>query len=522
MKYSKLLRQLKTPQLIPIPFAGQTRNAAGGYAWEVDRWTMLDRFLILGSETGTYYIGEHKLTMDHAQNVIEAIQENGLRVVQRIVEVSREGRAPKNDPAIFALALAASFGDEKTRATALGVVSLVCRTGTHLFAFAQACREFRGWGRGLRKAVGRWYSDQTPESLTYSLVKYQARNGWSNRDLLRLAHPKPVTEEHGALYRFALRGEEAQLPLLQAVLALRKVTTAQEAAALIREFRIPREAVPTEFLTERAVWDALLQNMPLTATIRNLGNMTKVGLLQPDSEATAKVIETLRNQEALRKARIHPVGVLAALVTYESGSGQRGSGKWTPVPRIVDALSDAFYATFGNVEATGKRFVLGLDVSGSMEGTLVNGIPGLDCRRAAGAMALVTAAVEPKVTHLAFDTDVYPLNLSARQRLDDVTRTLARTGGGGTDCAAPIAFALKHRIEADVFVIYTDSETWYGTEHPSQAMQRYRSKMGINAKLVVVAMASNRTTIGDPRDKGVMNVVGFDTTVPQAIAGFVG
>ena len=44
-----------TPQSQPIP--GQEErmdeNNAGGYAYVIDKWSMLDRFLILGSEGGT-------------------------------------------------------------------------------------------------------------------------------------------------------------------------------------------------------------------------------------------------------------------------------------------------------------------------------------------------------------------------------------------------------------------------------------------------------------------------------------
>lgn len=522
MKYSKILSRIKTSQGQPIPFSGQVPNAAGGYVWAVDRWTMLDRFLILGSETGTYYIGEQKLTMDNAQNVIEAIKEDGERVVAQIVAISHEGRAPKNDPAIFALALAASFGDDKTRAAALAALPQVCRTGTHLFAFTAACKGLRGWGRGMRKAVGRWYNAQNPEALTYGLVKYQSRNGWSNRDLLRLAHPKPATDEHAALYKWAVTGEMAgEARLLQAVLSLQGASDVEACAQIIRENRIPREAVPTELLAEAKVWEALLASMPLTAMIRNLGNMTKNGLLTPGSEGTEKVVAELSGIERLRKARLHPIAILSALATYANGRGVRGNGEWTPVPAVIDALNDAFYAAFYNVEPTGKRIVLGLDVSGSMVQTLVNGIVGLDCRKACGAMALITSAVESRVTHLAFDTSVYPLAISSRQRLDDVIGLLTKTGGGGTNCAAPIEYATAKQIPADAFVIYTDSETWYGSQHPAQAMAAYRQATGIDAKLVVVAMASNRATIADPQDARALNVVGFDTSVPQVIREFL-
>ena len=54
-----------------------TKNNAGGYGWEVDLLTSLDRFLILGTEGGTYHVGEQKLTADAVGNVIKAIKSDG-------------------------------------------------------------------------------------------------------------------------------------------------------------------------------------------------------------------------------------------------------------------------------------------------------------------------------------------------------------------------------------------------------------------------------------------------------------
>ncbi len=522
MKYSQLFNIKKTPQHQAIPNAGQVQNSAGGYSFEVDRWTLVDRFLILGSENGTYYIGAQKLTMEHAKNLLEALDEDGERLVARIVEISHSGRAVKNDPAIFALALASSLGNLETRFAAHLALPKVCRTGTHLFAFAEASKSLRGWGRGFRRAVADWYNAKSEDDLARTLVKFQARQGWSNRDLLRLSHPKPRTEEHRVLYKWAVSGElTGPNEFLGAIQEIRKLKSVTEAAALIRAFKIPREAVPTELLTDPEIWRALLESMPLTAMIRNLGTMAKVGATNPGSEAIEQILAALGDENRLRKARVHPLSILVAMLTYESGRGVKGLGEWIAVPEIVDALNSAFYASFANAESTGKRLVLGLDVSGSMEGTRVAGVPLLNCRKACGAMALVTAAAERDVTHLAFDTQVYPLAISRSQRLDDVVEKLARTGGGGTDCSAPIQFALRKKIKADAFIIYTDAESWYGSQHPIQALAEYRAKMQINAKLVIVAMAANRFSIGDEKDAGTLNVVGFDATVPQVISEFL-
>jgi hypothetical protein len=53
--------------------------------------------------------------------------------------------------------------------------------------------------------------------------------------------------------------------------------------APINDCDLPREAIPTQWLNEVEVWDALVQRMPLTAVVRNLVKMTAVGLVKPFS-----------------------------------------------------------------------------------------------------------------------------------------------------------------------------------------------------------------------------------------------
>jgi 60 kDa SS-A/Ro ribonucleoprotein len=550
--FATRLRRVATPQGEPIPGSAQVPNSAGGFAWPVDKWMRFDRFLIFGTERGTYYIRERLLTRENAAAVAECIAEDGVRVVRRVVEISEAGRAPKNDPALFVLAMAAGLGDGPTRAAALAALPVVARTGTHLFHWLQYLKGFRGWGRGVRRAVGAWYTAKPVAELGYQLLKYPSRDGWAHRDALRLAHPSAPTSAHDLLFRYAVGGwervkgaeavassadERAVIERLIAVQSLREMTP-PAAAEVIASRKLTREMVPTELLAHAVIWDALLDGLPLTALVRNLGVMSKVGLVVSGSDATRQVVSRLGDRVALRKARVHPVAVLVAMRTYASGRGARGEGRWTPVSQVVDALDRAFYATFENAPSTGKRIMLALDVSGSM-GSPVFGLPHLDCREASAAMALVTAASEPEHRFVAFtrgtypsrwsatlgsrfDTGLSPLAISPRQRLDDVVRAISDLPFGGTDCALPMVEALKHRWPVDAFVVYTDNETWAGTIHPAQALREYRERMGIPAKLVVVGMASNGFTIADPDDAGMLDVVGFDTATPQVIGDFVG
>ncbi|MEJ2539146.1 MAG: TROVE domain-containing protein [Gemmatimonadota bacterium] len=536
--FATRLRRLITPQSEKIPGTDQVRNSGGGYAFELDPWARLDRFLILGSEGGTYYIRERELTIDNATTVAELIDEDGERVVQRAVEISVSGRAPKNDPALFVLAMAAGLGDETTRAAALAALPKVARTATHLFHWLQFVQGFRGWGRSVRRAVAAWYTEKDAGKVAYQVLKYPSRDGWAHRDALRLAHAKPPTPTHDLIFRYAVKGWEAVVETegidpevaatLEAVRSLADATPA-EAAKTISEHRLVREMVPTELLRHAVVWEALLERMPMTAMIRNLGVMTKVGLLTPMADAAETVATRLGDGDALQAARVHPLAVLAALKTYASGRGMRGRGAWDPVARVVDALDAAFYLAFRNAPSTGQRTMLALDVSGSMN-TGVAGMPYLSCREASAAMALVTAATEPKHMFTAFTAGGYTFRgwstglrgiaISPRQRLDDVVRATGALPFGGTDCALPMVEALKNGWEIDVFVVYTDSETWAGNIHPVQALREYRERMGIAAKLVVVGMASNGFSIADPDDAGMLDVVGFDTATPGLIADF--
>lgn len=518
-----------TPQSQPIPGSTQVANSAGGYSFALDDWARLRRFLILGSEGGSYYATQGTLTAENASGTMRCITLDGLRVVKEVVEISKSGRAPKNDPALFALALCASKGDDSTRREALQALPQVARTGTHLFHFAAFADAQRGWGRGLRNAIANWYGSQEAKNLAYGAIKYQARDGWSHRDLLRLSHPTPKNEAQGIMYHWMTQGwpgvgeqehPVAEVAQIWAFERIKRASSEAEAASLIVQFRLPREAVPTQFLNSPLVWEALLQDMPMTALIRNLATLTRIGLLSPLSKTAKKVVAQLGDADRLRKARVHPIAVLSALRTYANGRGVRGSNTWKPVSSVVDALDAAFYTSFGNLTPSNQRHVLALDVSGSMSCGEIAGVAGLTPREGSAAMALVTGAVEKNVEYVAFSDHLVPVNLGRRMRLDAVLKQLGAIPMGGTDCALPMQWALKNKVETDVFVVYTDSETWFGKTHPVQALAKYRQEMGMAAKLIVVGMVSNGFSIADPKDGGMLDVVGFDTAAPQLMSDF--
>ena len=553
-----------TPQSEKVFGSNQVPNSAGGFTFKVDNWTRLNRFLILGNEGGSYYASEHKMTQDSAKCILECVKENGRKTVDTIVEISHNGRAPKNDPAVFALALVVKHGDAATRAYAYQNLSKVCRIATHLFQFLSIADTIgKGTGTGLRKAVQRWYNEKNLDGLALQVIKYRNREGFEHRDALRLAHLKTADAARNDIYQWVAwnkykAGKDAPVsakndsakvkysekheqiqswvkshydnegklivnihPMINAFEQAQRATTASEIVGLIREHELPREAVPTELLNTIEVWDALLPHMPLTAMIRNIATMTRVGLIAPLSQGSKLVAEKLANVEALKKARVHPIQLLSALKVYQQGHGERGGNSWTPVQTVVDALDSAFYTAFYNVEPTGKNIMLALDVSGSMDGGSISGIPGLTPRVVSAAMAMVTAKVEKNVYIKGFSTEFIDLNISGKKRLDDVISVINNLPFRGTDCSLPMVYAKQNKLDVDAFFVYTDNETYAGRIHPHQALAEYRKQSSNNAKSVVVGMVTNDFTIADPNDAGMLDVVGFDSSAPAVMSDFI-
>lgn len=518
------IKNSQTPQTQPAPGKEQVQNNAGGFVFATSPWEQLRRFLILGTEGGTYYASQRKLTAENTTNIAKLIKVDAKRVVDETVKVSDEGLAPKNDPALLVLAMVAKYAaDGQHRRYAMDNLPKVARIGTHLFHFVEFVNGMRGWGRTLKRGVSNWYLKQDFQNLCYQMVKYRQRDGWSHADVIRLAHPNPGENVAlSTLFKWATTKKEFEPTLISGVISAYEVAkTADEKTIikLISDWNLPREAIPTERLNSPGIWEALLQKMPLEATIRNLNKMSAVGLLTPMSNAQNLVMERLHNEQAIAKQRLHPVKVLIGLNQYSTGHGEKGSLVWTVNQQIVAGLNDTFYLSFKSLVPSNKRTMLALDISGSMTGGNCAGAP-FSPRVGSAAMAMVTARVEPYYHLMGFHHQFLPLAINKNMDLESVIKYINSLGFGGTDCSLPMKYALEHKIPVDAFIVYTDNETWGGESHVFEALRNYRQKMGIGSKMVVVGMTSTGFTIADPSDSGMLDVVGFDSSAPEVIANF--
>jgi len=530
---------------------GQKKNSAGGYTFVTSPLELAKRFLILGSDA-SYYDSAAKLTKQAADNLVKLVETGHSReLVDLVVEISTAGRAPKQQPGLFALAVAATHGTAEERHYAYSKLNAVARTASTLFTFIGYVTQFQRIGMGTQKAIRRWYLSRKPENLALQMVKYQNRDGFSHADLLKLARPKSDDPEFNGLAGWALRGDANGNPLPSLVQGFEKAKTADvvtELPGLIREHRLSWEMVPSEALNRKQTWDAFLDvNLPLGALLRNLPKLTNVGVIAPLGGRTSEIVDRLTDVEAIKNSRLHPLNILVALKTYASGQGLKGSQVWQPVQPVIDALDAAFYLAFPNVEPTGQRYLLANDISASMDWGQVAGVP-LSPREAVGALSLVIQRTEreshiigftgyaggrgssrfgaahtvggPKAGGSYYGSAVTPIDISPKMRLDDVTKKMRALPMGGTDASLPMLYAIEQGLEVDTFIVLTDNDTWAGTVHPFEALKLYRKESGINSKLIVLATKGDKFSIADPRDPRMLDIPGFDTAVPAIIAEF--
>lgn len=535
----------------PIPGreAEMVRNDAGGFVFRKDVWTRLADFLVLGTEGGTYYANERKHTYSNIASLREAVALDGVRAVSLAVDTStsRPPRAPKNYPALYAVAFALANGDVDARRAAADAVPQVARTTdhlAHLFGYYKSLKGKIGAGGGVgvssspvvRRAWAGWFTARTPDAVAYTFLKGRQRktgDGETFRpaDLLRLSKPVPRNEVENALFAL-VSGKQTpmdasgHLSAAKAFYEAQLADTPAKAVRAINAYHVPWEFLPDEVLGSAAVWEALVPHLGITALIRNLSRMTQLGTLGPFRPANQIVARRLTDQSELHRGRVHPFDLMLALKVYESGRAQPNDRApirtWTPVPSVVDALNAAYAASFAVAEQIPHRLVVAVDRSGSMSWPVSHGGSSLGSAFHVGsavAQILMRTAAPDAVWPLDFDSSVRASRLRADMSLSQVFQL--GHSGGTTDLAAPIRWALDHAISVDGFVIVTDGETWAGPRHATHVLDAYRRRINPSARVIVVSTTASGTTIGDPRDPGVLNVAGFDSALPALISGWL-
>ncbi len=264
-------------------------------------------------------------------------------------------------------------------------------------------------------------------------------------------------------------------------------------------------------------WSAIASNASWQTTRMNLNTFARHGVFLDDA-LVKKLAARLADPDQVRRARVFPYQLLVAFMN---------AGNDVPV-ELRNALQDAMETAIANVPEVAGNIVICPDVSGSMQSPVTGFQKGASSKvRCIDVAALVAAAFlrkNRKARVLPFEVKVVDVKLNSRDSVMTNATQLAKVGGGGTNCSAPLAMLNQEKTAAvDLVVFISDNESWADPKaNRGTAMMVEWEKLknrNPKAKLVCIDIVPNTTTQAPDR-KDILNIGGFSDNVFDLIAAF--
>ena len=515
-------------------------NEAGGRAYALPAKHALAQLAATGTFNQTFYVsgGEQ---LDRVRDLAKQVDD---RFLARLAVYARERGFLKDMPAALLTVLS-------TRDAALThrVFPRVVDNGRMLRTVFQMVRsgQFgrRGLSSSLKRAFAEWINAASPSKLLSASVGGNP----SLRDVMRMARPRPASEERRALYGFLTDKPYAETALpdsVRALLKFRRAKSDAEQAALVAATGARWDLLADAALGPRT-WAKIAAEMGPQALRMNLNTLMRHGVLKTASDAR-RVAERLRDADAVRRSRQMPFQYFAA---YKAASD------------VPDAVRQALHAAAETACESVPEFpgpvVIGVDVSGSMSMPVTGyrgaGTTKVRCVDAAAVFAAAVLRKNPDSVVIPFDHRAHEASVDPGDTLLSVADRLAAFGGGATDCSLPIRAAVERfpRRRFAGVVLVSDNESWVDTRGAASMTPGYlramfgasapngfaRGATGVmaawrefvkhqlriggesaNPKLVCIDIQPGRTTQA-PERPDVLNVGGFSDAVFAVTAAFL-
>ena len=481
-----------------------TYNEAGGIAYTLTPKQQLAQLAATGCLNNTFY-ADAQSQLDQVLKLAESLD---VEFIAKTAVYARQKGFMKDMPALLLAVLAQKDVNMLAR-----VFDQVADNGKMLRNFAQIIRSGavgrKSFGNRPKKLMQTWLLTATEKQLLNAAIG----NAPSLADVVKMVHPKPREAWRAAWFAWLI-GKPYDRE------ALPPITRAFEDYKQSRQGALPD--VPFQMLTALELnsgdWAQIARNGSWQQVRQNLNT-----LLRHDVFAKSKnikmVAEKLRDQTAIRRARVLPYQLLTA---YQATSEQMPF-------EIREALQDAMETAVQNVPAIRGKVVVCPDVSGSMHSPATGYRGSATSRtRCIDIAALVSAAMlrtNPKARVIPFERITVNVQLNPRDSVMTNAQKLANIGGGGTACSAPLAMLNREKADVDLVVIVSDNESWADRE------QHWGCKTGLmkewdilkqrcpEAKLVCLDIQPYTTAQAQNRHD-ILNIGGFSDQVFTLIGLF--
>ena len=483
--------------------AADTCNEAGGIAYTLTPKQQLAQLAATGCLNSTYYAD----AQDQLEQVLELAEQLDAEFIAKTAVYARQKGFMKDMPALLLAVLAQKDVNMLAR-----VFDQVADNGKMLRNFAQIIRSGavgrKSFGNRPKKLMQTWLLTATEKQLLNAAVG----NSPSLADVVKMVHPKPREAWRAAWFAWLIGKpyDRAALP---------PITRAFEDYKQSRQGTLPD--VPFQMLTALELnsgdWAQIARNGSWQQVRQNLNTFLRHDVFAK-SKNIKMVAEKLRDQTAIRRARVLPYQLLTA---YQAASEQMPS-------EIREALQDAMETAVQNVPAIRGKVVVCPDVSGSMHSPATGYRGSATSRtRCIDIAALVSAAMlrtNPKARVIPFERITVNVQLNPRDSVMTNAQKLANIGGGGTVCSAPLAMLNREKADVDLVVIVSDNESWADRE-------QWGGKTGLmkewdilkqrcpEAKLVCLDIQPYTTAQAQNRHD-ILNIGGFSDQVFTLIGSF--
>ncbi len=483
-----------------------TINEAGGIAYKLSPEHALAQYAATGCFAQTFYADAG----EQLDKVLELTKELDAEFIAKTAVYAREKGFMKDMPALLVALLST-----KDKALFEKTFPRVIDNGKMLRNFVQIMRS----GAVGRKSLGslpkrlmrEWFETRKAETI----FKQSIGQTPSFADVLKMVHPKPKDVEKEALYGYFIGREIDDDKLPEIVKQFEKFKSGDVS-------EVPN--VPFQMLTALPIstkeWTQIARNAAWQMTRMNLNTFQRHGVFR-DAEMVEIIANRLRDHEAIKRAKVFPYQLLMAYKIAESNK---------EIPRqITEALQDAMEIATENVPCiTGKIYVCP-DASGSMSSAVTGYRKGattdMRCIDVAGLVASAILRVNPTAEILPFENTVVNIALNPRDSVMTNAQKLAKIGGGGTNCSAPLQQLNRAKSQGDLVIYVSDNESWIdsnrawnsGTETMNQ-WNEFKSRSQ-NAKLVCIDIQPNAHTQATER-ADILNVGGFSDQVFNLITEF--
>jgi 60 kDa SS-A/Ro ribonucleoprotein len=495
----KTVRGMFTPK-------ADTINQAGGKAYEFTPKHALAQYAVTGTFNKTFYAE----AQEQFEKVVELCEKVDAEFIAKLAVFARERGLMKDMPAFLVAMLST-----KDKALFEKVFPRVIDNGKMLRNFVQIMRSGAVGRKSLgtlpKRLVREWFEKRPATSI----FKQSVGQSPSFADILKMVHLKPNDAEKEALFGYFIGREIDQDKLPEIVKQFEKYKLGDA-------LEVPK--VPFQMLTALPLstkdWTNIAYNAGWTMTRMNLNTFERHGVLK-DESAVNMIAKRLANADEVKRAKVFPYQLLMAYKMAEQNSN---------IPReITEALQDALEIATENIpKIEGKIYVLP-DVSGSMSSAVTGYRKGstsaVRCIDVAGLVASAILRKNPTAEVLPFENDVVNVALNPRDSVMTNAQKLAKIGGGGTNCSAPLKQLNRANAKGDLVIYVSDNESWIdsnrGWNSGTETMKQWNEFKSRNkdAKLVCIDIQPNATTQAQER-QDILNIGGFSDQVFEIIEMF--